>query len=1326
MSFKNRFSKSSLALLLCFLLAAASFSLGVSALADMLAASANAPLQIGIVADPHFYPDSLKGGRCEAYLNYINGSTKEYDESGALVDSALYALQEHSLENGMKYLLIPGDITKDGELEGHRQIAQRLLRFEQESGIQVIVTNGNHDINNPGAISFEGGTMHSADMTSPEQFREIYSELGWDLKCAEYTPPAGEKAGMLSYAVKLDGNYRLIVMDVCKYSKDATGLDRDKNITGGAISGSLMEWVCGQIDEATAAGETVIGMAHHSFIPHFNMHESIFSGFILDDWQRKTETLADAGMQFIFTGHMHDHKTTGHVSDNGSILYDISTASLAGYPNFFREALLDNTGEIPTVSTCTFDVDCEMQVSVDDVLFDVPFRESFSYHRTFGKTLDSFVLDNANKFVDGFISSVNTNGGIVNALLHDYGLDIEGILDGLINGGVSIGSIDIFTVKNLMSLVNDLCGQIENTFLRDSRVTDELISEVLDRVLSMPVSSYPCDKYIDTYGFGSTASRGTLRDAANSVLVYFYDCTQSVEDDPFILDFVDYFKNGSGINDLFDILYDLILNDLVRDTLLGGLSLNINTLFPPGTIGHLPASFLDMVIGILLKGDKSFKNIINSFLSLGFFKDFNSINGIADHYIDEYLTQSQLDSIGFTLSEFFDALLSRTDTDDIQAVMYAYDDCEVEASADNFRLPSMIAVTLGDDASTSRNISWYTKYSATGTDIEIIPYSQNPSFTGSPTKGGGITSAAEKAFLEYPGVDLGVIGFMPFRYELVRHTLSLTGLEPGKKYCYRVGDAEKGWWSEAGVISTADGSDDVTFLHVTDMQSQNAKQYECFRNVIDTAFRLYPETDFILSSGDQVDSGTNSKQWKWLLDVSSDLLMNTSFMPASGNHEDKGAALDKIFTLPNVPEQDTESGVFYSYDYNNAHIMVLNSNDLNKDGGLADAQISWLKKSVGDSNADWKFVVIHKAIYSNGSHFDDKDVKAIRKQLQRLMPELGIDIVFEGHDHVYLRTAPMYNNKVVKNDTSDSKTKLIQRSGSNYKASINPYGTFYVISGCAGVKNYIPKETSQTDKLFPRAEVIYSTSLPMFSAIKISGDTLLFNAYEVGQNGAAMKADSFAIIKNKTSSQATASPLPLTSDDAKQLSEEASDKSAQIALLSSGLIDALDEGFDPDETSTSANIDGTVDSTTSSSGTIDGGDTPTENGADDSGLADGDGSQPGMMGADQNGSADDGEQSFDDGISYSSGGVNSEGGADSADGIDGLFGSLFGGFDGLGGSPDVSSKNAAESGAAGAAGTGGNIPLMGGSAGNVLSAAVIFGLSSIFAAASRLRKKEDD
>ena len=339
--------------------------------------------------------------------------------------------------------------------------------------------------------------------------------------------------------------------------------------------------------------------------------------------------------------------------------------------------------------------------------------------------------------------------------------------------------------------------------------------------------------------------------------------------------------------------------------------------------------------------------------------------------------------------------------------------------------------------------------------------------------------------------------------------VEITGLTAGEKYCFRVGDAEKGWWSDAGVIETADNSNQLTFFHMSDSQSQSERQYSrSWAKVLNTAYTMYPDADFIMHTGDHVDKGDNANQWQWLFNTGADRLMKTVLMPTAGNHEAKSEfAIDQNFILSNVPKQDTSSGVYYSFDYNNAHFMVLNTNNLSEEQGLSKDQMEWLKKDAAQSDAQWKIVALHKAPYSNGSHFDDDDVIQLRKELSTLMPELGIDVVLQGHDHVYLRTGVMNNNEIVK-----TQTKTVSYNGRDYTAKLDPTGSIYVISGCSGVKTYVTKDPSETDKLFPRAEKLADANDPIFSAFQIVGDTLYFDAYTVGADG-ANRIDSFAIQK---------------------------------------------------------------------------------------------------------------------------------------------------------------------------------------------------------------------
>ena len=1069
-----------------------------------------APLQIALISDPHHYPQILMGSKGEAWEKYCNDKSSQYPQSSALIDAALDAIALHAEENGCKYLLLPGDLTKDGEYEGHKELATRLELFEAQTGIQVVVTNGNHDINNSNASTFENDKSEPARKTSPDEFRSIYSNLGFDLAHSTYTPPAGKKAGMLSYSVKLDGGYRLLVLDGSKYSADSTSKGIDENETGGNYPPELMAWAKAEMADAASRGETVIGMTHHSIVPHFEIQPSMFQPFVIDNWMETAETLADAGMKYMFTGHMHMNNMASHVSDNGNIIYDCQTPALTSFPNGFREVLFDNTDPVVKATFQTLDPDCEQPITAEGITYEQPYKYTFSFGQSFGREgLGRFGISKAEGFIYNLFEDIQEQGGLY-AMLTSTDIDLETIVNDAIKGGLAVGSYDIFTVYNIMNFIKDVANQIDEVYINHPEALLEVGYKAADKLLTLQVSDYPCTAFIDTLGFGDPSKPGTIEDAAYSVLATLYQGNQDMGDDLFLPDVIDFYRNRDGAEKTYQLIKDVLINDIIEDAVLGVINLNPGTLFPDGTITAIMGDILEGILTCLFPHNRTLLNIVSSVLSV-LPANYNSLEGIVDQVAGEYLTQSQFDSLGTTVADIIECLVVDEDPGfkmDNDVTLSCPLSSPVIASAENYRLPSQVAVNFGDKADSTRNINWFTKYSVTATDIELIPYSDAPVFTGIPTSGAGILASSEKVTRSYPGGDFGIIGILDYHFPLVRHGIKLTGLTPGQKYSYRVGDASKGWWSQAGVIETADNTDAFAFFHMTDPQAQSLPQYEVWGNMVDQAFKLYPQSKFIVNGGDFADNHKNVKQWKWLFDTAAPNLMSTALMPTAGNHDDKDYAIDENFLLPTAPEQDRSSGVYYSFDYNNAHFIVLNTNDLNDKNGLSEQQLEWLKKDAAQSDAQWKIVSLHKAIYSNGSHYKDKDVKAIRKQLISLMPALDIDVVLQGHDHIYLRTDAMKANRVVK-----SKTESVKYQGLNYKAKLEPAGSIYVVSGCAGVKHYKAKNNSATDFYFPRAEKIVPIENPVFSAIQIDGSNLYFDAYTVDGEKTS-RIDNFAIKKD--------------------------------------------------------------------------------------------------------------------------------------------------------------------------------------------------------------------
>lgn len=86
-------------------------------------------------------------------------------------------------------------------------------------------------------------------------------------------------------------------------------------------------------------------------------------------------------------------------------------------------------------------------------------------------------------------------------------------------------------------------------------------------------------------------------------------------------------------------------------------------------------------------------------------------------------------------------------------------------------------------------------------------------------------------------------------------------------------------------------------------------------------------------------------------------------------------------------------------------------------------QMSWLDDALAKSNAQWKIVFLHHALFSsaykkwpNKGHGKDPDVLRLRSVLHQKFVQHKVDVVFGGHDHVFEKTrvqvSPVTNHKI--------------------------------------------------------------------------------------------------------------------------------------------------------------------------------------------------------------------------------------------------------------------------------------------------------------------------
>lgn len=1093
--------------------------------ADMKNSTPVAKLNFVTISDPHFYPESLMGGKCDAWTEYASSNTKQFAQSEQMMRTAIETAMARNPE--LDYILIPGDLTKDGEYEAHVAFAALLEEYEAKYDVDFLVINGNHDTNQDRALTFVNSKKETARSIQADEFATVYKNLGYDLAFTRYAKDNENKENGLSYAADLkDENgketYRLIVIDSCKYTFDEETADHQ---TGGAVTEELMQWVKGLAEDAYKQGKTPFVMLHHGLAAHMETEPSITFAFPLDNYMDVAERFASWGINYAFTGHLHTDDIACVINDDGDVLYDCETASVSSYPCTYREMTFttyaDGKNDMHYESV---NFDAEYKFTFDGVTYD---NNTYKYkvfdiaygglHSEDGRAdATVFLIDLVKSFLGSYVDQISEAGSI-GAFLETMNLDLRALIGGFlepyIGEGIKVGGYNIFSVDNIMWFIDDLLDQVYDLYIKNPDDLYNLLEDLVSKLTSLQVSDKPCTALLESHGIGDKDKPGTLGDLILTAMTYWCEGNEDAKDDAFLQDAIARCESGETIVNLFDVLIDILLHDLIEDGILGKLEIRLGKLMNDDIIGKAMGDGIDYLINVILQGNPTYMNLVDTVFALEIlpYKDlYDVLDQLA---IQKYLTFSQFEGIGIFVAYIlndFTGDVNPTDKGDY-GVTYSSDKVEVPVTRENYRLPTNISVTLGEDKNTSAYISWFSK-STVGGDIEIYKADKEPSFTGTPTVTADfdIDLKSETVTRTFPGIDIGIAGFLHYAFNINRHVVTLSDLEEGATYYYRVGSAEKGWWSDTGVIRAGDGSKEVTFFHMTDPQSQNEQQYtRAWANVVEEAFGVYPDADFTINTGDLSDHGNNFKHWFWLFNTASDELMSTYLMPTSGNHEGHGEnAIVDNFILPNVPQQDTTTGVYYSFDYNNVHFAVLNSNDLNDDDALTDTQIEWLRKDMNASDAQWKFVALHKAPYSQGSHYKDDDVCAIRDQLSVLMPELDVDMVFQGHDHVYMRTGSLVNNALTGYDT-----KYLNFGGKVYETQVQPTGTTYVISGCSGVKSYIQNDPSLTDEYFPRGEAVFSLETPMFSAVKIVDGVLYFDAYTVTDEGTTA-VDSFAIQKN--------------------------------------------------------------------------------------------------------------------------------------------------------------------------------------------------------------------
>lgn len=279
------------------------------------------------------------------------------------------------------------------------------------------------------------------------------------------------------------------------------------------------------------------------------------------------------------------------------------------------------------------------------------------------------------------------------------------------------------------------------------------------------------------------------------------------------------------------------------------------------------------------------------------------------------------------------------------------------------------------------------------------------------------------------------------------------GLKPGTLYVFRVGDGKN--WSDIRKFKTLTDSDQMTFNVFGDTQVTETSGLEDFDKILTRIENASVQSDFAIHVGDFTDDQTIFGEADMTAEMFNKHLTFDSLdmIHVLGNHEyqgDNGIKSASMLAMPNTNGPESNKTGTYSVDYGNMHIAVIGWTD-NVD--TMKKEMEWLRSDMKATHQTWKIIATHQPAYNKNPA--DAQATMFHDMLVPVCDELGIDLVFNGHDHSYGRTYPIV---------------------ANTKASV---GTVYIATGHTGNKTYDiePNDPSvfeviQKDK----NEVVYLTA----------------------------------------------------------------------------------------------------------------------------------------------------------------------------------------------------------------------------------------------------------
>ncbi len=290
-------------------------------------------------------------------------------------------------------------------------------------------------------------------------------------------------------------------------------------------------------------------------------------------------------------------------------------------------------------------------------------------------------------------------------------------------------------------------------------------------------------------------------------------------------------------------------------------------------------------------------------------------------------------------------------------------------------VPTRVLLTFGDEDGMNRNVSWMCDTTLREAWVELEDEN---------TRIMERVGATGEVFESRSG-------------KAAYYVARLRGLETGHNYRYRVctGDKASAWYS----FQLPDEIDrEATFIYMGDIQDTIGG---VANQLLREAFRQHQDAEFLVCGGDLTERPTDAF-WAETFESLDSIGQSVPVLTVTGNHEYlKGVIgqLERRFSLIHSYFLDSMVGEnqVFTVRYKEMQLFCLDSN---REFFYLWTQRQWLEEKLKESQAKWKIVVLHHPLYSTRGKTNNL---IQRWMFDDVIQTYGVDLVLQGHEHVYAR-----------------------------------------------------------------------------------------------------------------------------------------------------------------------------------------------------------------------------------------------------------------------------------------------------------------------------------